>query len=251
MGQSFFKDPNSQVPLYIQLKEVMMEELNQLSPLSPIPSERELCEKYEVSRPTVRRALEELQQEGQLVRLPGKGTFVAEKEKKYTDHALQWAIGFHEDASMQHKNPKTKVLQQVVGTASPQAAEALGIPEGSDVFILERLRFVDNEPICLVTSVIPLEICPDLIKANFTDQSLYDYLRPYGIVLYKAKRSIEVIHATAAEAAYLEIEKDSPVALFQSRGFTENGHAFEYVRSRYPAYKARFESEVYVPNTEN
>lgn len=243
----FVRDKNSSIPLYQQLKEKMVEELKQLPPLSPIPSERELCEKYDVSRPTVRRALEELQQEGELYRLPGKGTFVA--EKKYIDHALQWFIGFHEDASMQQKNPKSKVLQQTVGIASADVSQKLGIAEDSEVFILERLRYVDDEPMCLVTAFIPLDICPDLIKANFTDQSLFEYLKSYNILMYKAKRSIEVVHASMREATYLEIEKDSPVTLFQSLGFTKDGRAFEYVRSRYPAYKARFESEVYHPET--
>lgn len=238
-------DKVNSIPLYQQLKHKLLKEWKGLSPLSPIPSERELCDRYNVSRPTVRKALEELQQEGEIHRLPGKGTFIA--EKKYIDHAMQWFIGFHEDASMQQKNPNSRVLQQKVGSASPEVANKLNIEEGSEVFILERLRFLDKEPMCLVTSYLPLHICPDLIKANFANQSLYDYLKGYNISIYKAQRSIEVIHASTNEAVYLEIEKDSPVTLFQSLGFTKDEIPFEYVRSRYPAYKARFESEVYKP----
>lgn len=248
MKKKIIKDKDYSIPLYQQLKEIMLDEWKELSPLTPIPSERELCDKYDVSRPTVRRALEELQQDGEIYRLPGKGTFVAEKEKKYIDHAMQWFIGFYEDASMQHKKPNSRVLQQTVGIASADVANKLNIPEGTEIFILERLRFLDKEPMCLVTSYLPLTICPDLIKANFSDQSLYEFLNQYDISIYKAKRSIEVIHASTNEATYLEIEKDSPVTLFQSLGFTEDGIPFEYVRSRYPAYKARFESEVFKPN---
>jgi DNA-binding GntR family transcriptional regulator len=87
-------------------------------------------------------------------------------------------------------------------------------------------------------------------KANFSDQSLYKFLKSFDISIFKAKRSIEVIQAATTEATHLNIEKDSPVVLFQSHGYTENGTPFEYMRSRYPAYKARFESEVYQPKTE-
>lgn len=245
--KSSFQDRS--LPLYQRLKNVLLEELKELSPLTPIPSERELCEKYEVSRPTVRKALDELEQEGELYRLAGKGTFVA--DKKYTDHELQWFIGFHEDASMQQKTPSSKVLQQVIAPTPADIANKLNIPAGSETFILERLRFVDGEPICLVTAYIPLYICPDLIKADFSNHSLYDYLKSNGINIHRATRSIEVKKAEVSEAAYLNIELESPLLLFQSLGFTKEGQPFEYMRSRYPAYKARFESEVYQPDELN
>jgi GntR family transcriptional regulator len=232
-------------PLYQQLKEKILKQFKDLSPLTPIPSERELCEIFGVSRPTVRRALEELEQEGELVRLPGKGTFVA--DKKYTDHEMQSFIGFHEDASKQNKKPKSMVLQQIVTPAPPDVSKMLDIPANTEVFLLERLRFVDDEPICLVSSYIPLNICPELIRTDFSDLSLYTFLNSHDITIHKAKRSIEVKKATMRESAYLNIDKDSPVVLFQSLGFTEDGSSFEFVKSRYPAYKARFESEVYRP----
>ncbi|WP_281421306.1 GntR family transcriptional regulator [Cohnella xylanilytica] len=237
------------MPLYYQLKQLIMEKLKELPPLSPIPSERELCDTFGVSRPTVRRALEELENDGELVRLPGKGTFVA--EKKYVDHAMQWSIGFYEDASMQNKAPTTKVLQQTIVPATAEIAKRLAVQQDSEVFVLERLRFVDGEPICLVTSYLPYALCTDLPKANFAEQSLYAFLKEYGIAIHRAKRSIEVKQANVTEAAYLNIEKDSPIVLFQSLGFMKDGTPFEYVRSRYPAYKARFENEVFQPAAES
>jgi GntR family transcriptional regulator len=232
--------------LYQQLKEKILDQFENQSPLTPIPSERDLCEMFGVSRPTVRRALDELEQEGELYRLAGKGTFIA--EKKYIDHAMQWFIGFHEDASMQQKAPSSMVLQQIVMPAPLEVADMLGIPQNSDVFLLERLRFINDEPICLVSSYIPAAISSDLIRTDFSNKSLYDFLKTQNITIFKAKRSIEVKKANIPESTYLNIEKDSPVVLFQSLGFTEDGSPFEFVKSRYPAFKARFESEVYRPN---
>jgi len=237
--------PGSQYPLYHQLKQLIMENLKDLPPLSPVPSERELCDKFGVSRPTVRRALNELVHEGKLHRLAGKGTFVA--DQKYVDHEMQWFIGFYEDASMQQRTPSSKVIQQNIISPSPDIAKKLSISEDKEVFVLERLRYVDGEPICLVTSFIPFELIPDLAKADFSEKSLYQFLKSYNINIYKAKRSIEVKQASDLEAIHLEIEKNSPVLLFQSLGYLQNGIPFEYVRSRYPAYKARFESEVFQP----
>ncbi|MGG1396475.1 GntR family transcriptional regulator [Bacillus salipaludis] len=234
------------IPLYRQLKEKILKQSKDQSPLTPIPSERELCDLFGVSRPTVRRALEELEQDGEVYRLAGKGTFIA--DKKYTDHELQSFIGFHEDASQQNKTPTSMVLQQIVTTAPVDVAKVLEIPEDSEVFLLERLRFVDNEPICLVSSYIPLHICPDLIRTDFSERSLYKFLNLHNISIHKAKRSIEVKKAPTRESTYLNIDLDSPMVLFQSLGFTENGSPFEFVQSRYPAYKARFESEVYRPH---
>ena len=250
MSENKIVRKNGEPPLYQQLKDSLMHKLSEMSSLSPIPSERELCETFGVSRPTVRRALKELEQEGKLYRLPGKGTFIADKyanEEKYVDHELQWFIGFHEDASMQRKNPSTKVLQQIVVPASGDIAQKLNIAENSEVFVLERLRFVDNEPICVVTSYIPLRICPEIIREDFTEQSLFGYLRKHDIRIHRAKRSIEVKHATLSEATYLGVLKDDPVMLFQSLGYTKEGVPFEFVKSRYPAFKARFESEVFQP----
>jgi len=240
------KTKNSSIPLYQQLQVKMLNQFKNLSPLTPIPSERELCDLFGVSRPTVRRALEELEQEGELVRLAGKGTFIA--DKKYTDHAMQSFIGFYEDASKQNKKPTSMVLQQTVIPAPLDVSKVLELPETTEVFLLERLRYVENEPICLVSCYIPFNICPDLIRTDFSDLSLYTFLRSYEITIYKAKRSIEVKKADVRESTYLGIDRESPVVLFQSLGFTEDGSPFEFVQSRYPAYKARFESEVYRPD---
>ncbi|MCL6444427.1 MAG: GntR family transcriptional regulator [Alicyclobacillus sp.] len=232
-------------PLYRQIQKALLAKLEQQPPLSPVPSERELCAEFQVSRQTIRKALDDLEQKGRIYRLPGKGTFVA--DKKYTDHELQWFIGFHEDASMQHKAPSSRILRQTVALATPEIATKLEIPHGTQLFVLERLRCVDDEPMCLVTSYIPLELCPDLLRQDFTNQSLYEFLLRNGLTIYKARRSIEVIEASSTEASYLEVQSGSPLLLFQSLGFLEQGSPFEYVRSRYPAYKARFESEVFRP----
>ena len=125
-----------------------------------------------------------------------------------------------------------------------EEAAALRIRVGEDIFILERLRFVDGVPICYVISVLPLAICPEMVKQDFAGESLYDFLRRRKIVTVRAHRSIEVNEAASEEAALLGIAPGSPIFLFESIGYTEADRPLDHVRSRYPAYKARFETEV-------
>ncbi|MBA1246215.1 GntR family transcriptional regulator [Pseudomonas luteola] len=238
-----FPPATSDMPLYKRIKQQLQQKFAEMPPLSPVPSERELCTELNVSRTTIRKTLAELERLGNITRLPGKGTFTS--EKKYIDHELQWFIGFHEDAKRQNKAAQTRVIRQTIALPSPEACLALKISADTRIFVLERLRYIDGEPICLVSAFIPLEICTGLISQDFSDSSLYEFLRSQGISTLRARRSIEVKVASDEDALYLSIEPHSPVLLFQSTGYTHNDKPFEFVQSRYPAFKARFESEVY------
>jgi GntR family transcriptional regulator len=227
---------------YLQAKARLLECLRAMPALAPFPSERDLCTELGMSRTTIRRTLAELEKEGAIRRLPGKGTFSS--HAKYTDHAMQSFIGFDEDARTQHKQVQNRILTQTVILCPEEEAAALGLATGDQVFFLERLRFIDGAPICLVTSLLPFALCPALVDQDFSEASLYDFLRRRRIVTTRARRSIEVKQATAEEAAHLNVAPGAPVILFESLGFTSGDRPLDHVRSRYPAYGARFETEV-------
>ncbi|MCB8883138.1 GntR family transcriptional regulator [Acidisoma cellulosilytica] len=233
---------STNLPRYLQVKAALLEKRSSMSAFATFPSERDLCEELNVSRTTIRRALAELEKDGAVRRLVGKGTFT--DETKYTDHAMQSFIGFDEDARTQHRLITNKILSQTVILCPPEAAQRLGLRTGDRLFLLERLRFIDGLPMCLVTAMLPLDLCPGLLDQDFANSSLYDFLRQHDIVTTLAKRSIEVKPASMEEAAHLEISDGAPVFLFESIGFTRGNKPLDYVRSRYPAYKARFETEV-------
>lgn len=214
-----------------------------MSSHTPIPSERSLCEKYKVSRPTVRKALIDLENEGYIYKISNVGRFVA--ERKYVDHELQWFIGTSSDAKMQKKKLTTKVLQQTIILSNSLLEKELNIKKGESIFLLERLRILNRKIICLDSSYIPLNLCEDIINIDFESSSLYEYLKKRDIDLYKAKRSIEVRPSNVKEATHLKIKKGEPIILFHSLGFTKSHIPFEYVESKYPAYKTKFETEVY------
>jgi len=232
-------------PLYMRTKYKLLNLLEQMDHTDPIPSERRLCEDLDVSRPTVRKALQILEEEGKIYRLPGKGAFVANISKKFVDNELDSFIGFYEDVEMQKRTSKTKVLRQSIGESTNKISEKLGIKEGDKIFVLERLRFIDREPICIVTSFIPLDLCPEVIKCDFTDNSLYKTLENQGILMEKAIRSIETKQANNNEATLLNIKQKDPILLFESVGFQKNGLPFEYVKSRYIGANVKFITEVF------
>lgn len=234
--------PASRKLRYLDAKSLLEKRLRAMPPLAPFPSERDLCTEFGVSRTTIRRTLAEMEKEGVIHRLAGKGTFTA--DTKYTDHAMQSFIGFDEDARTQKKIVTNRILMHRVAPCPREEAAALRIRVGEEIFILERLRFVDGVPMCYVTSVLPLAICPEMIKEDFLQESLYDFLRKQKIVTVRAHRSIEVNEASIEEAGLLGILPGSPIFLFESVGYMGANRPLDHVRSRYPAYKARFETEV-------
>ena len=227
---------------YLDAKSLLEKRIREMPPLAPFPSERDLCAEFGVSRTTIRRTLAEMEKEGVIHRLAGKGTFTA--DTKYTDHAMQSFIGFDEDARTQNKVVTNRILMHRVAPCPREEAVALRIRVGEEIFILERLRFVDGAPMCFVTSVLPLALCPEMVKQDFSEESLYDFLRRRKIFTVRAHRSIEVNEASSEEADLLGIAPRSPIFLFESIGYTAADRPLDHVRSRYPAYKARFETEV-------
>ena len=143
------------MPYYHQLKELLREEI--VSGRWPagvqIPSEPELCRVLDVSRTVVRQALGDLGNEGLLRRRKGLGTFVA--EPKIHGRLVQSLTGFHDDMLAQGRVPRTRVLDQRVVPAPKVVASELGLPEGTPVVMIDRVRSVDDEPIVLVTTYLP------------------------------------------------------------------------------------------------
>ena len=184
-------DFSSNIPYYIQLIEVLREkiDLGDWQDGDQIPSEPDLCEVYGVSRTVVRQALRELELEGIIIRRKGKGTFVA--EPKISESLAQKLTGFYQDMVEPGHNPITQVLRQEVVPATEKVASYLGVDPGTQVIDIKRLRYVNNEPIVLVTSYLPYDLCPQLADVDLTDQSLYAYLEDEcRIMIAYGRRSI-------------------------------------------------------------
>jgi GntR family transcriptional regulator len=224
-------DPESDVPLYHQVKEDLREliEDRRLEPEDMLPSERELSKLYGVSRPTVRQAVHELVQEGLLRRVPGVGTFVA---KPKVVQVFPTVLGF--SARMRQEGHATinRVLRQQQEPASPSVARRLHILEGASVVRLVRLRIVDNEPLMIETSFLPLERFPELLSDDFAIRSLYDVISArYGITISELDQTLEPVLTTEYEASLLGSSPGSPAMLLEVIACDARGEPFEFSKA--------------------
>jgi GntR family transcriptional regulator len=239
-------DRSSALPYYVQLKEALTEGIRRdaWKPGERLPSELELCEGFDVSRTVVRQALQELVYEGIIVREKGRGTFVADAKISSTSlvHSL---VGFHQDMAERGFEPYSKVLEQVMLPATQHVARYLHLQELSPVIKLERLRFIHDDPIVLVTSYLPYEICPLAVKADFTQQSLYAFLaETYDIALSRGRRRIEAVVANDELASLFQMDLGAPLLRMESVTFSDRDRPIEYFIGFFSGDRSRFDVEV-------
>jgi GntR family transcriptional regulator len=207
----------------------------QLGPHALLPSERELSEKYGVSRMTARQALTVLESEGHVYRRPPRGTFVAEPR-------VRFHIGsFTQEATRLGHQAHAQLLWAKKAPPDPQARTALELPEDGLVHAFRRLRLMEEEPIALETTYFPADLTPGIIdKAD--DGSLWALLEDeYGVALDRSDAVLESIILDEESCNRLKIRAASPGILLTRRTYDANGRCVEYARDVYRADRAAFE----------
>jgi len=225
-------DKNTPIPLYYQLKEIFREKIDtgELKPGDLVPSERELSEKYTISRPTIRQALKELVNEGLLRREKGRGTFVSEPKINY---------GFIQTLTTFYDKQEIKPISKAM-------AIKLNIDEDESIIYLARVRYIENEPVVSVVNHIPYKLCPGLIKEELENKSLYQLLtEKYGLKPFKVKISLEPVLASEYDAELLNIEEGDPVHLMKNITYTENNVIMDYFESHFRGDKGKIMVELY------
>lgn len=238
-------DPLSPVPKYFQLREILLDliEEKELSFDAPIPSERELGQRYGLSRMTVRQAVDHLVSEGRLYRVAGKGTFVARPK---IEMALR-LTSYTEDMLARGMQPGARDLDRRTVRASGHLARAFGLRPGAGVHYIERLRTADGEPMAVERSHIAAEVAPDLLDQQLSDRSLYQLLEErYGVVLDSGEQSIEAGTVDARDADLLHLRPGSAVLLLQRRSFA-SGVPVELAVSTYRADRYQLHTALEIP----
>lgn len=238
-------DFNSHIPYYLQLMELLRNRMVQKiwKPGDQIPGEQDLCKEFGISRTVVRQALGELELNSMIVRRKGRGTFVA--EPKISENLVQKLTGFYQDMVEHGLKPITRVLVQVVEPADPKIAGYLEIEPGAQLIRIERLRFIDDDPIQLVTSYIPLVLAPSLLEVDLTNRSLYEFLeKEFKLFIARGRRFIEAVAANEKEARLLNVERGAPLMMLNSISFLEDGRPIEYYHALHRGDRTRFEVEL-------
>lgn len=206
---------------YSVLKHKIIEKINneEYKVGDLIPSERELMEKLQVSRITVRKAIDDLVNEGYLYRIQGKGTYVKSDE---ISHDLFSIISCTEDIRNRGMTPSTRVISAEVLPADKRRARSMQLADGELILRLERVYFANNVPINYTITYLPLSLFPNLDKHNFSTESLYSILEnEYGVKITHAKRTLEAVLAHEQTSEYLDVKPGEPLILFRCQTYGE------------------------------
>ncbi|GIP34927.1 GntR family transcriptional regulator [Paenibacillus sp. J2TS4] len=247
MSTLFEKTLNKEIPtpLYYQLKEILLEYIiNSHDNFDvPIPTEQELSAHFKISRPTVRQAINELVFEGFLYRIKAKGTFVS--RPKIQQEFLQVLDSFNNEIKKKGLTPSTKVLSIETVKSDKSISDVLRIMEGSKVIKLQRLRFANEDPIVIVDTFLPYNICHFLLEKNLEQESLYELIEAeLSLKITKAVRKLESVLAGDYESQLLNVKQGAPIQFIKSTTFLSNGTPIEYSLAKYRGDRNTFTFEM-------
>lgn len=222
---------NSPIPLYDQLVTVLIDYIKQqMSVDEKMLSEREICEKYEVSRTTVRQALSELQEMGFIYKRQGKGTYASGLWKEMKN--LSETYSFTEQMKKLGKKPVTDIVSFESVSAIPYIAENLGIEPGENVYKLKRLRKADDIKMMMETTFIPETYFQGLSLTELESMPLYElYPNLYKQEISYADEEFFASIVQSKEAEQLDIPNGSPCLRIYRKTFNQDNKIIEYTIS--------------------
>lgn len=228
-------------PLHIQIRQALLDSFADMAYFSPLPSERELCQRFNVSRPTIRKALENMEKENIITKIQGRGSFyIGNKIPIDYSNTSGHGLGLFQVLSSVGKYTKSYVLQQDIEIPHTDIAVCLNLQKDDMVFHLKRLRYVNNALYSLADDYIPLNTCPNLLETDFTSASLFRTLEENNVIPYKEDKTIEVKRADVQEAMHLNLQKGAPLSVTRILTYDKASNIIQYATSKADAYKSRF-----------
>ena len=221
-------------PLYATIRRELLSKIERGTwPLNHrLPSEEELQKQYDVSRGTVRRALYELELEGYISRVSGKGTFVTRVTSKL-EKATGEISSFTQQLSQAGFEPSTRVLFAKVIQASEaigRVEEGFGIPGDAEVIHIKRLREGNGTPLAIQSVYLLPELCPGILEEDLTHLfRLYE--EKYNRTIVTADEIIRTVRASSEEAELLQMKPEDPVIIRERISYDQDGKAFEVLYS--------------------
>ncbi|SHI30736.1 GntR family transcriptional regulator [Wenxinia saemankumensis] len=240
LTEAMGKGDAAQGPLYLQLASAMrgLIELGEWRGGLALPPERAMTQATGLSRVTIRKALDTLEEEGLVQRKRGAGNFVAAQ----IDQPLSILLGFTEDMKRRGADTTSQELRREIAFPTPSEVLKLGLAPGEKVFRLDRVRMAEGEPLAIEHAVVPAAA----LGAVEVGASLYDALRAAGQAPARALQRLHAGIATPGEARLL-VGGDAaplPVLRIERRSFLDSGRAIEVTTSAYRGDRYDFMAEL-------
>jgi DNA-binding GntR family transcriptional regulator len=231
-------DRSSPVPLYYQLAQAIEAAIRdgELAPGDRFENELALAKRLTLSRPTTRRAIQELVDKGLLVRKRGVGTQVVQNPV----HRRVELTSLFDDLARAGQEPTTQLLDYRIGPPDEEVARELNLAEDREVVSIYRLRCANGEPLAVMTNHLPVEIAPE--PGELESNGLYQSLRARGVHIRLARQRIGARGATRAEARLLDEKPNAPLLTMARTAFDDSGTAVEFGTHCYRASRYYFDT---------
>lgn len=237
-------DKDSHLPIYIQIKNIILAEIRSgsIKPEEQIPSEADLAKLNGVSRLTARSAVTQLVDEGHLVRIRGQGTFVS---RPRVESSASSSNDFLTDMTRKGYAVKTELLSAREMPAAASIQDALLLSPGESLFCLRRRRWVNNEAIVVLESYIPTGICAGLLDKDFEKRSLYEILKTdYALVLTEARERLEALVADEQLADELRVQRGAALLFSTRKAMLASGRPVEFTKCWYRGDRYAFDVHI-------
>jgi phosphonate utilization transcriptional regulator PhnR len=207
---------------YVKIKDSIVEQIEAgtLSPRQKLPAERKLAESFNTTRVTLREALSLLEVEGRIYREDRRGWFIAPEPLRYD---LTQTLNFQAMAKAQNRIPKTQLVAAKSTLANKQATRLLDLQPFSDVYRIDRVRYLDERPVVYVTNYVRPDIFPNLLDFELTG-SLTDICREHFSVVYQSTRyriSTSTLMGEMAQA--LRATSGTPAMVIERINYNQHG----------------------------
>lgn len=218
-------DRTGPIPLYYQVEQRIEKAIldGDLPAGARLENEVALGERLNLSRPTIRRAIQDLVDKGLLVRRRGIGTQVVHGR---VTRSVELTSLF-DDLAKGDKKPTTTLLSYSADRANDTVADRLGVPLGSPVLHIKRLRIADGVPVAVLENWLPEQFL-DITEDDLLGLGLYEILRSRGITIRVAKQKIGARTANSAESGFLDIDRGTALLTMERAAFDNSGVGIEY-----------------------
>lgn len=228
-------------PIYIKIEKYLKDLIDsgEIKQGELLPSENKLCEKFNVTRMTVRSAFNNLVKEGYISRKRGIGSIVL--VNRISDN-----IGTVESYTKEMVNKGYSIITKLISLTIVEAdniiKDKLNLDLGENVWEVKRVRYADGCPVSYMITYMPVKMFPNLKRSDCN--SLYNYLDQYGYKISTAQRVVEALISTEELMELLELDCESPILHIEQVGILEDGEAFEYSHTYHYGYKLTLNAAV-------